>query len=160
VRGPSYGIATLRVDGNDIWAVYNATQAAREIALRGEPVLLEMMTYRRGHHSTSDDATRYRPVAEPQWWLEHDNPIKRLRLFLRTRGWWSEEEEATLRRDQRASVLSTLEKMDAVLKPAVSELFHDVYDVPPAMLLEQEAELKAHLARHPDAYPRIYADRS
>ena len=34
VRGPSYGIATIRVDGNDVFAVYNATQKAREICER------------------------------------------------------------------------------------------------------------------------------
>lgn len=34
VRGPAYGISTIRVDGNDIFAVYNAVKAAREIALR------------------------------------------------------------------------------------------------------------------------------
>ena len=34
VRGPSYGIATIRVDGNDVFAVYNATKKAREICER------------------------------------------------------------------------------------------------------------------------------
>ena len=46
-RGVGYGIATLRMDGNDIFAVYNATKAAREIVItENRPVLLEAMTYR------------------------------------------------------------------------------------------------------------------
>lgn len=46
-RGPSYGIATIRVDGNDVLAVYNVTKAAREISVaENRPVLIEAMTYR------------------------------------------------------------------------------------------------------------------
>ncbi len=58
-RGPSYGIATLRVDGGDARAMYNATAEARTVALRQQaPVLIEAMSYRSGHHSTSDDSSR------------------------------------------------------------------------------------------------------
>ena len=46
-RGPGYGIPTIRVDGNDIFAVYNAMKASREIAVnQNKPILLEAMTYR------------------------------------------------------------------------------------------------------------------
>lgn len=46
-RGPAYGIATIRVDGNDVFAVYNATKAARHITVtENRPVLIEAMTYR------------------------------------------------------------------------------------------------------------------
>ena len=49
IRGPSYGMATIRVDGNDVFAVYNATKEAREICIRqSRPVLIEAMTYRIG----------------------------------------------------------------------------------------------------------------
>lgn len=56
-----YGIKTIRVDGNDIFAVYEATRKARDYIIEhSKPVLIEAMTYRVGHHSTSDDSTRYR----------------------------------------------------------------------------------------------------
>jgi 2-oxoisovalerate dehydrogenase E1 component alpha subunit len=49
----------IRVDGGDARAVYCATRTARELALRdGCPVLIEAMSYRSGHHSTSDDSSR------------------------------------------------------------------------------------------------------
>ena len=65
VRGPAYGMSTIRVDGNDVLAVYNATKAARDIAANeNRPVLIEAMTYRIGHHSTSDDSSAYRSVDE------------------------------------------------------------------------------------------------
>lgn len=68
-RGPGYGICTIRVDGNDLFAVYNATKAARAIATKeSRPVLIEAMTYRLGHHSTSDDSTAYRSVDEMNSW--------------------------------------------------------------------------------------------
>jgi hypothetical protein len=58
-RGVAYGLPAIRVDGGDARAVYCATRAAREIALRdGCPVLIEAMSYRSGHHSTSDDSSR------------------------------------------------------------------------------------------------------
>ena len=50
----------VSIDGNDPFAVFNATSAARKLALENKPVLIEAMTYRLGHHSTSDDSTAYR----------------------------------------------------------------------------------------------------
>lgn len=46
-RGPGYGIHSIRVDGNDVFAVYNATKEARRRALaENQPFLIEAMTYR------------------------------------------------------------------------------------------------------------------
>lgn len=60
-RGIAYGMPSLRVDGNDLLAVVQATKEARRMCLEeNTPVLIEAMTYRVGHHSTSDDSTRYR----------------------------------------------------------------------------------------------------
>ena len=103
-RGPSYGINTIRVDGNDIWAVYNAVTQARKLALeRGVPVLVEALTYRVGHHSTSDDSSAYRSKDEVEQWRSKDNPIGRFRKYLEAKGWWSEGQETeyldTVRRE-------------------------------------------------------------
>lgn len=60
-RAVAYGMPCLRVDGNDVLAVISATREARRIIKEeGTPVMIEAMTYRVGHHSTSDDSTRYR----------------------------------------------------------------------------------------------------
>jgi 2-oxoisovalerate dehydrogenase E1 component alpha subunit len=62
-RGPAFGIPSIRVDGIDVVAVFNATKAARELSVREKtPVLIELMTYRLSHHTTSDDSSLYRPV--------------------------------------------------------------------------------------------------
>lgn len=85
-RGPGYGIPTLRVDGNDVWAVYNAVREARKLALsQNRPCLIEAMTYRIGHHSTSDDSQAYRSVDEVHFWHEEDHPIQRLRWYMEVR---------------------------------------------------------------------------
>ena len=81
-RAAGYGMYTIRVDGNDLLAVKAATKAARELALeKSRPVLIETMSYRRGHHSTSDDSTRYRSVTEIDMWKDLD-PVKRFRNFM------------------------------------------------------------------------------
>jgi len=47
VRGQGYGMPAVRVDGNDVFAVYNAVKAAREMAVsQCRPFLVEAMTYR------------------------------------------------------------------------------------------------------------------
>ena len=46
-RGPGYGMDTIRVDGNDVFGVYNAVKAARDVCIKEmRPVLIEAMTYR------------------------------------------------------------------------------------------------------------------
>ncbi|XP_014816682.1 PREDICTED: 2-oxoisovalerate dehydrogenase subunit alpha, mitochondrial-like, partial [Calidris pugnax] len=66
-RGPGYGLMSIRVDGNDVFAVYNATKEARRRAVaENQPFLIEAMTYRIGHHSTSDDSSL--PHSLPMFW--------------------------------------------------------------------------------------------
>ena len=77
-RGMGYGIETIRVDGNDIVGVYVATQEARRIvAEQQKPVLVEAMSYRVSHHSTSDDSFAYRAKRDVDEWMRRDNPITR-----------------------------------------------------------------------------------
>ncbi|MCU1437224.1 MAG: Pyruvate dehydrogenase (acetyl-transferring) [Naasia sp.] len=82
-RAAGYGFPGVRVDGNDVEAVYLATQEAFARARAGEgPTVIEAMTYRSGPHSTSDDPGRYRELVEENSWIERD-PITRLALRLR-----------------------------------------------------------------------------
>jgi 2-oxoisovalerate dehydrogenase E1 component alpha subunit len=82
-RAAGYGMHCIRVDGNDLLAVKAATEAARKLALeKSRPVLIEAMSYRRGHHSTSDDSTRYRSITEIKDWQENNDPVKRFRSYI------------------------------------------------------------------------------
>ena len=152
-RGAGYGMASIRVDGNDVFAVHKATEEARRIALEEQrPVLIEAMTYRQGHHSTSDDSTRYREVDEIKEWMETDDPIRRLRGYMEKQGWWSEEQQTKLMDEERMAVLKALNEAETKPKAEMDELFTDVYDVKPQSLLDQEAELHEHIAKYPDEY--------
>ena len=99
-RGAGYGIVTIRVDGNDLFAVYNATKQAREIAVtQSRPVLIEAMTYRLGHHSTSDDSTAYRSIDEINSWEKDDNPIARFKNHLVNKCWWDPSHDQVIDKD-------------------------------------------------------------
>jgi 2-oxoisovalerate dehydrogenase E1 component alpha subunit len=105
-RAIGYGMNAIRVDGNDVFAVQSATRAAREVALeKCRPVFIEAMSYRRGHHSTSDDSTRYRSLSEIKHWQEHNDPMKRLRYFMESQGWWDDEKENSMRDMERVLVM-------------------------------------------------------
>uniref|UniRef100_M4BDH8 2-oxoisovalerate dehydrogenase subunit alpha n=1 Tax=Hyaloperonospora arabidopsidis (strain Emoy2) TaxID=559515 RepID=M4BDH8_HYAAE len=88
-RGSGYGIPVMRVDGNDFLAVHEVTRRAREFILKeNRPVLIEAMSYRQGHHSTSDDSTQYRAVAEIKHWKETCDPIDRTKRYLLASKYW------------------------------------------------------------------------
>nr|KAF6410586.1 hypothetical protein HJG63_009090 [Rousettus aegyptiacus] len=104
-RGPGYGILSIRVDGNDVFAVYNATKEARQRAVaENQPFLIEAMTYRIGHHSTSDDSSAYRSVDEVSYWDKQDHPILRLRHYMQSHGWWDDEQEKAWRKQSSKKV--------------------------------------------------------
>ncbi|KAK9216265.1 hypothetical protein WN944_008272 [Citrus x changshan-huyou] len=154
VKGRAYGIRSIRVDGNDALAVYTAVQAAREMAISEKrPVLVEALTYRVGHHSTSDDSTKYRTLDEIEYWKTERSPINRFRNWVERQGWWSEQEETELRSSIKKQLLQAIQVAEKTEKPAITELFSDVYDVPPSNLAEQEKQLKEIIQKYPQDYP-------
>lgn len=152
-RGPSYGIPSIRIDGGDAQAVYCATASARKYALeKSSPVLIEAMSYRLGHHSTSDDSSRYRTSEEMRLWQARD-PAGRLRYWLEGKEWWNEDADKELRAECRQEVVKALKEASKIKKPPLSEMFSDVYDVLPPHLEAQKQELFEYVASHPGACP-------
>ncbi|OMH81034.1 2-oxoisovalerate dehydrogenase subunit alpha, mitochondrial [Zancudomyces culisetae] len=152
-RGAGYGIASIRVDGNDLWALYNATKAARDYAsTQNKPVLIEAMTYRVGHHSTSDDSTSYRPKKEAEDWTRKDNPITRYRRWLEDKGWWNNELDNQERVALRRAVLESLSRAEKCKKPNINYMFTDVYDELTQNLKEEIAEMQQLVNKYPDYY--------
>ncbi|WP_104203456.1 thiamine pyrophosphate-dependent dehydrogenase E1 component subunit alpha [Billgrantia saliphila] len=153
-RAFGYRMHVIRVDGNDVLAVYRATQEARKIAVEmNQPVLIEAMTYRLAAHSSSDDPSGYRSRKEEEAWREKD-PILRMQRWMIDRGWWSEEQEKSLQESLRREVLETMKRAEKRPPPPLDSLVTDVYaDVTPALQRQLDA-LKTHIRRHPDAYPR------
>ncbi|TQV84714.1 thiamine pyrophosphate-dependent dehydrogenase E1 component subunit alpha [Exilibacterium tricleocarpae] len=152
-RGVGYGMQSIRVDGNDLLAVYAATVEARKIVIEtNEPVLIETMSYRLGAHSTSDDPSGYRSREEEDKWREQD-PIERMKNWLIKQQWWSEEEDTRSLEAYRKEVLDTLKRQEKLSPPALEELITDVYDQVPAHLQAQYDSLGEHLRKYPDHYP-------
>ncbi|CAK8678077.1 unnamed protein product [Clavelina lepadiformis] len=154
-RGSGYGMITIRIDGNDVLAVYNATKKARQIAIEeSRPVLIEAMTYRVGHHSTSDDSTAYRAKEEIEEWTSGDNPINRFKFYLiNERQCWDEERDKALAAECKKQVLKAFTAAEKRKKPSPSLLFTDVYDDLPPNLVKQRQEMVDHLGKYSKHYP-------
>jgi 2-oxoisovalerate dehydrogenase E1 component alpha subunit len=159
-RGIGYGVPTIRVDGNDVLAVYAATQKARELALSENcPVLIEAMTYRLAAHSTSDDPSGYRSKEEEARWQLKD-PILRFQRWLDAKGWYNEKSMNEYIEKSREAILSSLKKAEKVPVNPVKDIIEDVYDTPPWHLKKQLNELEAHIAKYPDDYPKTSGRKS
>ncbi|KAF2494524.1 thiamine diphosphate-binding protein [Lophium mytilinum] len=153
-RGAGYGIETIRVDGNDIFAVRESIKEARQKALEdgGKPILVEMMAYRVGHHSTSDDSFAYRGRVEVEDWKRRDNPLTRLRKWLEGRELWDEDKEGELRRKLRKDVLGAFAQAEKEMKPALKYGFTDVWENVTEEQKSQVTELLGILETYPEEY--------
>lgn len=146
-RGLGFGLASLRVDGNDFLAVYAAVKWAAERARRGGgATVIEHFTYRKEGHSTSDDPTKYRPRSEPDSWPFGD-PIERLTLHLERIGEWDEAAHTALVDELKAEVRETYkeaERLGTLATPSKinpATMFEDVFEDVPSHLKRQRQEL-------------------
>jgi pyruvate dehydrogenase E1 component alpha subunit len=150
----AYGIDAIRVDGQDVLAVYDAVQSARERVKNGDPVFVESVTYRLDAHTTSDDPTRYRDDEEVQQWEEND-PIERYRMFLKSEGLWSEIDHDAIVEDIEAEFDEALAAANEFEERGVAEMFAYVYDDLPPELARQLDEFEELLERRPEMYDYI-----
>ena len=146
-RAEGFGLPGIRVDGNDFPAVYAVTQWAAQRARAGAgPTLIELLTYRRGAHSSSDDPSRYRAADEGRFW-PGGCPIERLATHLILMGEWTEEQHKELERRAEKEVLAAFKEAETFgslaepgdFSPAM--VFDDVYSQTPPHLQRQREEL-------------------
>jgi 2-oxoisovalerate dehydrogenase E1 component alpha subunit len=152
-RGPGYGMASIRIDGNDIFAVNAAMREARKYALKhNAPVLIEAMSYRQGHHSTSDDSLRYRSAKEIQSFADEGDPINRIQQFLQRHDRLSASDVANMKDEEKMAVIEAMSQAERKPKPSLEGLFEDVYDEMPQSLKDQQQQLYAHIKKYPKEY--------
>lgn len=145
-KAVAYGIPGVRVDGNDVLAVYAVLRAAVDRARRGEgPTFVEAVTYRMGAHSSSDDPTRYRSQDEVEAWARRD-PLARLRRYMVAKGLADDARDAALLAELDEEIRAAIARAEQHGPPARETLFEDVYHEAPWHLREQAA---AMLARGP-----------
>jgi 2-oxoisovalerate dehydrogenase E1 component alpha subunit len=148
-RAVGYGIAGLRVDGNDALAVFAATRwAADRARMNKGPTLIEYFTSRAEGHSTSDDPTGYRPAGEPGAWPLGD-PIERLKTHLAALGEWDDERDNALDKELDGIVRAAQKEAEkhGVLPDQgftnIASMFEDVYGDTPWHIAEQRDEALA-----------------
>ena len=148
-RAIGFGLACLRVDGNDFLAVYAATRwaADRARANRGA-TLIELFTCRAASHSTSDDPSRYR--AEDEWrnW-PYGDPVQRLSAHLTRLGEWSPERHRQLEGELAEEVREAAREaerygtLDQGPTYSAGTMFEDVFKAMPWHLRRQRQEFGA-----------------
>ncbi len=149
-RGVGYGIASLRIDGNDPLAVYAATRWAADRARANVgPTMIEHFTYRVEGHSTSDDPTQYRSAMEASTWPLGD-PIRRLRDHLIALGAWDEARQAEMDREVAEEVKAAARESEkngilghGLHHHPMGTMFEGVYEEMPWHLKEQQAQMLA-----------------
>jgi len=142
-RAIGYGIAGLRVDGNDALATYAALRWAADRARSNMgPTLIEHFTYRAEGHSTSDDPAAYRSAQEREEWPLGD-PVMRLKRHLIALGEWSEDQHEAMDREVAEEVKAASKEAEKSgilghgLHHPFKTMFEDVFEDLPWHLREQ-----------------------
>ncbi len=137
-----YGVHGIQVDGNDALAVYAATTEAVARARKGDgPTLIECETYRMSHHTTADDATRYRDDKDVAAWKKRD-PISRMKKFLTGKKLWNDKLEKELTAKTKLWIDGEVKAYEEFAAPNPLNMFADNYAKAPRALIEQRAELE------------------
>ena len=140
-RADGYGVPGLRVDGNDILAVYAVTKQAVERARDGDgPSLIETVTFRIKPHTVADDPTRYRTDEMTAGWDAKD-PVLRLRTYLLAQGTLTEASEAALLEEISAEFEEAVAAADSLPDPTPAEIVDHVFAEPTPQLRKQRAQI-------------------
>ena len=150
-RAAGFGMAGVRVDGNDVLAVLAVTREALHRARTGGgPTLIEAVTYRMGPHTTADDPTRYRDAAEVEAWAQRD-PITRFEAWLRERGTLTDEAEERVRAEADRVAAELRAGCFAIEDPPALSIFDHVYAEPHTTVQAERDAYEQYLAGFADA---------
>jgi pyruvate dehydrogenase E1 component alpha subunit len=140
-RAHGFGFPGVRVDGNDVLAVYEVTRRALDQArVGGGPTLIEAYTYRLGAHTTSDDPTRYRIDAEVEVW-KHRDPIERVKSLLVREYHVKNDKFDEVAAEADALALQLREDVLAMDRPDPITMFDHAYAEPHPLIEEGRREM-------------------
>jgi 2-oxoisovalerate dehydrogenase E1 component alpha subunit len=126
-KAAGYGMPGVIVDGNDVFAVYQAAKAAMDRARQGGgPTLLECKTYRLRPHSNADDDRKYRSAEEVEHWRQRD-PIGVLERYALANELIGPDELVAERRAMRAEIDAATSAAAAVPDPSPDSLYDHLY---------------------------------
>jgi 2-oxoisovalerate dehydrogenase E1 component alpha subunit len=140
-RAHGFGFPGIRVDGNDVLAMYEVSKRALENArVGGGPTLIEAYTYRLGAHTTSDDPTRYRVDAEVEVW-SHRDPIARVKSLLVREYMMKQAQFDEVDQEAEKLALQLREDVLAMDRPDPITMFDNVYADTHALIEEGRQEM-------------------
>jgi pyruvate dehydrogenase E1 component alpha subunit len=143
-KAEAFGFPGVRVDGNDVLAVYKATkEALAQARAEGTPTLIEALTYRVGAHSTADDPSRYRHQDEVERWRRRD-PVDRYRNFLEAAGVAGKAFFDAVDHEARDEVARIRAGIIGVPPRPLDELFEFTFSELTADLERQREEARRH----------------
>ena len=127
VRAIGYDMPGETVDGNDVFAVYEAAERAVKRARAGKgPTLLEFKTYRHLGHWTGDPQT-YRKREDVEKWKKNNDPIKRMRKAMLESGKFTEKQLNAIEEDAVNEANAAAEFAKNSPEPAIETLMDDVF---------------------------------
>jgi pyruvate dehydrogenase E1 component alpha subunit len=140
IKGLAFGVPSLRVDGNDVLALYATIKGSVDQARAGNgPTFIEALTYRMGPHGATDDPSRYRDPAETAAW-ERKDPLLRFGIWLDAQKILSAEAQVATRLRIDGEIRAAISAEEAVGPPSLSSLFDEVLAEPTWLITEQKAE--------------------
>lgn len=129
-KARAYGFEGERVDGTDLFGLWEALGRSLDRVRRGEcPHLLEFELFRMTPHSSSDDPSRYQPTG----WMERAyarDPLLRVQEWLERVGWLDPHQKKAMEGRIEASIRQAVEVAEATPPPSPPTLFEDVYAQP------------------------------
>ena len=148
-RAVGYGMPGIRVDGNDVLAVYAAVKEASDRARAGGgPTLVEGLTYRLTPHTTADDPKRYRSEQEYQLWNDRE-PLKRFQKYLINKGVIDAQGDLKLEEEVDTLIKQAMERTELLAKSEELNnpltMFDYLYSEIPHSLQMQKDELAFYL---------------
>ncbi len=127
IRGESYGIPGVSVDGNDVIAVYEAvSEAVDRGRKKGGPTLIECKTYRWLGHYVGDPSTSYRGKEEIEEWKKRD-PVKLYRTKLLAMGVLSEKDLEEINRRIEKEIEEAVVFAQNSPDPDLEDALEDIY---------------------------------
>lgn len=125
-KAAAYGMKGKKVDGMNVFEVYNATEKALQAVRKGKaPQFLEMITYRFEGHSMGDPL-RYRTKEEVHKWQEND-PIGILEKRILDEVHATQEEMDALDEEVKLEIAAAVQFAEESPFPELDTLFDHIY---------------------------------
>lgn len=149
-KAVAYGMPTIQVDGNDLFAVYKAARDSVARIRAGEgPAFIEALTYRLADHTTADDASRYR-TKEDLAAARTAEPFVRLRTYLSGKGMWDDQVEAAAVERAKKIVREVIEAATTIESPETSDIFNHAFaDLPEDLRKQRDTLTTSVLVQEP-----------